>query len=101
VQKRIEEDLMDRLSTEVRTAVFAAVRAFGVPENREVVRTVARASARIAKVVRPFATAGESSSPRATAARPLSKRRARRVAKGPRRVTRPARAAKRRARSRP
>ena len=36
VQKRIEEDLIDRLAMEIRTAVFAAVRGFEVPENREV-----------------------------------------------------------------
>ena len=54
-QKRIEEDLLDRLSAEIRTAVFAAVKSFGVPENRDVVKSVARASVRVAKAVRPFA----------------------------------------------
>lgn len=103
IQKRIEEDLVDRLSMEIRTAVFAAVRAFGVPENRDVVKSVARASARLARAVRPFAASGgekgAASEPRkATRGTALSKRRARKVAKGPRRAggTR----AKRRVRSR-
>jgi phosphohistidine phosphatase len=55
VQKRIEEDLLDRLSAEIRMAVFTAVKTFGVPENRDVVKSVARASVRVAKAVRPFA----------------------------------------------
>lgn len=88
IQKRIEEDLIDRLAMGIRTAVFGAVREFGVPENRDVVKAVARASARLAQSVRPFATAGEPT---------LSPRRAKKVAQGPRRANRNARA-KRRAR---
>ncbi|MCI0452865.1 MAG: histidine phosphatase family protein [Candidatus Latescibacteria bacterium] len=104
VQKRIEEDLIDRLAMEIRTAVFASLRSLGVPEHRDVVKAVARASARLALVARPFAA---SSSPEAkeSARRPTSrervitKRRAKKVAKGPRRSS--AAASKRRARSRP
>lgn len=102
VQKRIEEDLIDRLAMGIRTAVFAAVREFGVPENRDVVKAVARASARLAQAVRPFAAAGdEAKAPRARrkpqGERALTPRRAKRVAKGPRRAGAGARA-KRRAR---
>jgi len=95
VQKKIEEDLVDRLSMEIRSAVFNAVRAFGVPENRDVVKSVARASARLAKAVRPFAAAGGENAPKEQA---LTKRRARKVAKGPRRSS--GTRAKRRTRSR-
>jgi hypothetical protein len=102
VQKRIEDDLIDRLAAEIRTAVFAAVRGFDVPENRDVVKAVARASARLARAVRPFAASGAADTgpaPRRKASRALTARRAKTVAKGPRRargVTR----GKRRARSR-
>ncbi len=80
VQKKIEEDLLDRLSMEIRSAVFAAVRAFGVPENRDVVKSVARASARLARAVRPFAAADAKPATRArrrAAAPARAKRRAR------------------------
>lgn len=72
-QKRIEEDLLERLSAEIRTAVFAVVKTFGVPENQDVVKSVARASQRVAKAVRPFAASGTEE--------------AKSVAKGPRRAT--------------
>lgn len=97
VQKRIEEDLIDRLAAEVRAAVFAALRGFEVPENRDVVKAVARASARVAQAARPFAAGPEAK--RSPKRKPvLTKRRARKVAKGPRRTT--STAAKRRTRSR-
>ncbi len=83
VQKRIEDDLLDRLSAEIRTAVFAAVRSFGVPEHRDVVKSVARASARVAKAVRPFAASGAES---AANGKSLTRKRAKKVAKGPRRA---------------
>ena len=83
VQKRIEEDLLDRLSAEIRTAVFAAVKSFGVPENGDVVKSVARASARVAKAVRPFAASGTEN---ADGADHLTPKNAKKVAKGPRRA---------------
>ncbi len=90
VQKRIEEDLLDRLSMEIRTAVFAAVRSFGVPENRDVVKSVARASARLARDMRPFAASGSRSrarrSSKAATGRTLTARRAKKVAQGPKRA---------------
>jgi phosphohistidine phosphatase len=91
IQKRIEEDLIDRLSMKIRTAVFDAIRSFGVPENRDVVKSVARASARLAVTVRPFAASGsDATAPRAsgnsTRGRALTKKRAKKAAKGPRRV---------------
>ncbi len=98
VQKRIEEDLIDRLAMEIRAAVFAALRGFDVPENRDVVKAVARASARVAQAARPFA-AGAEAKPARTRKPVISKRRARRVAKGPHRSSARA-AAKRRAGSR-
>jgi phosphohistidine phosphatase len=102
IQKRIEEDLIDRLAMGMRTAVFAALREFGVPENRDVVKAVARASAGLAQAVRPFAVAGsEAWTPRprkgAAGERTLTPRRAKKVAKGLRRAGGRARA-KRRAR---
>lgn len=101
VQKRIEEDLLDRLAMEIRTAVFAAVRGFGVPEHRDVVKSVARASTRLARAVRPFAAAAdaEASSRRKSTprTRAMTARGAKKAAKGPRRAgTR----SKRKARSR-
>ena len=80
-QKRIEEDLLERLSAEIRSAVFAVVKTFGVPENQDVVKSVARASARVAKAVRPFAASGAEE--------------AKSVAKGPRRATAKSRAQRR------
>ena len=80
-QKRIEEDLLERLSAEIRTAVFAVVKTFGVPENQDVVKSVARASQRVAKAVRPFAASGTEQ--------------AKSVAKGPRRATAKSRAQRR------
>ncbi len=53
-QKRVEEELLDALARRVRTAVFAALRELGIAENREVVKAVARAGARVAAAVRPF-----------------------------------------------
>jgi phosphohistidine phosphatase len=86
VQKRIEEDLIDRLAMEIRSAVFAAVRGFGVPENRDVVKSVARASARLARAVRPFAAANAEKKPGRGLARPITPRGAKKAAKGPRRA---------------
>jgi len=83
VQKRIEGDLLDRLSAEIRTAVFAAVKSFGVPENSDVVKSVARASARVAKAVRPFAASGTE---RVADAGNLTRKNAKKVVKGPHRV---------------
>jgi len=83
VQKRIEEDLLDRLSAEIRAAVFAAVKSFGVPENSDVVKSVARASARVAKAVRPFAASGTH---HVVDAGDLMRKNAKKVAKGPRRA---------------
>ncbi|HXV13646.1 MAG TPA: histidine phosphatase family protein [Candidatus Krumholzibacteria bacterium] len=104
VQKKIEEDLIDRLAMEIRTAVFASLRSLGVPENRDVVKAVARASSRLALVARPFAAAASPAAPKGrkrspSSKRVLTKRRAKRVAKGPRRSS-SASVAKRRARSR-
>jgi len=97
-QKRIEDDLIDRLAMEIRTAVFAAMRGFEVPENRDVVKAVARASARLARAVRPFAASGAASSPSSSRKAPAD-RTLKKVAKGPRRAGGGARA-KRRVRSR-
>jgi phosphohistidine phosphatase len=104
VQKRIEEDLIDRLASEIRTAVFASLRSLGVPEHRDVVKAVARASARLALVARPFAASSSPETPgnrrrAASRERVISRRRAKKVAKGPRRSS-GASASKRRARSR-
>ena len=72
---------------EIRAAVFNAVKSFGVPENRDVVKSVARASVRVAKAVRPFA-ASETGQAKTT------------VAKGPRRASGGKSRAQRRGRSR-
>jgi phosphohistidine phosphatase len=102
IQKRIEEDLIDRLSMKIRAAVFEAIRSFGVPENRDVVKSVARASARLAVTVRPFAASGSEAkaSPGSgkMRGRTLTKKRAKKAAKGPRRVA--SARVKRRSRSR-
>ena len=100
VQKRIEEDLIDRLAAEIRTAVFAAAKEFGVPEHRDVVKSVARASARLAQAVRPFAAATAAPKPagaraKTTPERRLTRRNARKVAKGPRRASSGTRAKRR------
>lgn len=105
IQKRIEEDLIDRLAVEIRSAVFAAVRGFDVPENRDVVKAVARASARLARALRPFAASGvvEENPPsrgKTRRERALTPHGAKKVAKGPRRV-RGSGHGKRRTRSRP
>jgi len=87
VQKRIEGDLIDRLAMEIRTAVFAAVRGFGVPEHRDVVKSVARASERLARAVRPFAAAPDKGEASPTSRKgALTARRAKKAAKGPRRA---------------
>ena len=53
-QKRVEEELLDALARRIRTSVSAALREMGIAENREVVKAVARAGARVAAAVRPF-----------------------------------------------
>jgi len=53
-QKRVEEELLDALARRIRMAVSAALRELGIAENREVVKAVARAGARVAAAVRPF-----------------------------------------------
>lgn len=55
VQKRLEAELGDRLAGSIRSAMFAALRGFDVPDNPDVVRAVARAAARIAKTALPSA----------------------------------------------
>jgi phosphohistidine phosphatase len=66
VQKRIEEDLMDRLVLAIRGGIFTAIRKLGLVETRDVVKTVARSSARLARDLRPFARAGSGRSPAGT-----------------------------------
>jgi phosphohistidine phosphatase len=70
LQRRIEEDLVESIARELRGATFSALASFGIPENREVVKAVARAAVRVAKAVRPYAvTPGPSKPRRRTAAR--------------------------------
>jgi phosphohistidine phosphatase len=55
VQKRMEEDLIDRLVVGVRSGILSGVRGFGLTNPQEVTRLVARASTRLARELRPFA----------------------------------------------
>lgn len=55
VQKRMEEDLIDRLVVAVRSGILSGVRGFGLTNPQEVTRLVARASTRLARELRPFA----------------------------------------------
>lgn len=58
VQKRIEEDLLDRLVIAIRSGIFASIRELGIAETQDVVKSVARYSARLARELRPYAKAG-------------------------------------------
>jgi phosphohistidine phosphatase len=60
VQKRIEEDLLDRLVLAIRGGIFAAIRGMGVVETQDVTRIVARCSVRLARELRPFAPSDSS-----------------------------------------
>lgn len=91
VQKRMEEDVLDRLVIAIRGAVYAALREVGIVETQEVVKVVARASARMARELRPFAKAAAERTPpavkpagprRATGGRKTVKVRARSVGRG-------------------
>jgi phosphohistidine phosphatase len=66
VQKRMEEDLIDRLVVAVRSGILSGVRGFGLAHTQEVTRLVARASTRLARELRPFArtTALEDAAPK-------------------------------------
>lgn len=56
-QKRLEAELRDRIAGMIRTRVFGTLREFGVRENPDVVRVVARAASRMTKAVLPEAMA--------------------------------------------
>ena len=91
VQKRIEEDILDRLVIAIRGGVFAALRDAGFVESRDVVKVVARASARMARELRPFAKAATDRTPLVPA--PAGPRRAAGGRKTAKARARPARAA--------
>ncbi len=57
VQKRMEAELRDRLAGSIRTRVFGALREFGVQEDPDVVRVVARSASRVTRAVLPAAIA--------------------------------------------
>jgi len=54
-QKRMHEDLLDRLVVAIRSGILSGVRDFGLENSREVTRLVARTSTRLARDLRPFA----------------------------------------------
>jgi phosphohistidine phosphatase len=68
VQKRIDEDALDRLVLGIRGAIVAAIRGLGVADSRDVTKVVARASARLARDLRAFAKTGPGGKSAASAA---------------------------------
>jgi phosphohistidine phosphatase len=54
-QKRMHEDLMDRLVVAIRSGILSGVRDFGLGSSREVTRAIARTSARLARDLSEFA----------------------------------------------
>jgi phosphohistidine phosphatase len=73
VQKRMEEDVHDRLVVALRQGILAAARTLDVSNSREVTRLIARLSSRLARELRPFVRAGA----RTAAATPGGRTRAR------------------------
>ena len=54
-QKRMHEDLLDRLVVAIRSGILSGVRDFGLGNSRDVTRAIARASTRLAKDLREHA----------------------------------------------
>lgn len=55
VQKRIDEDVLDRLVVAIRQGVVSSTRELDLGNSREVNRLIARMSTKLAKDLRPFA----------------------------------------------
>ena len=54
-QKRMHEDMLDRLVVAIRSGILSSVREFDLGNSREVTRVVAHASTRLARDLRDFA----------------------------------------------
>jgi hypothetical protein len=59
VQKRIDEDVMERLVLAIRSGILTGVRGIGLESSREVTRLIARATTRLARELRPFVHTSE------------------------------------------
>jgi hypothetical protein len=81
----MEAEQSDRLAGSIRTAVFAVLRDYGVAENPEVVRSVARAASRVTKAVLPAALAAAARREAGTAGGRPRRARGKRVPRGRRR----------------
>jgi phosphohistidine phosphatase len=55
VQKRMEEDVLDRLVVAIRQGILSSTRTLDLGNSREVMRLVARMSTRLARELKPFA----------------------------------------------
>ena len=89
VQKRMDEDVMDRLVVAIRSGILSGIRGLALENSREVTRLVARASTRLARELRPFSrtTAIESVTPAAHKATRSRRRGTTAVAKAPERAS--------------
>jgi phosphohistidine phosphatase len=58
VQKRADEDLMDRLVAVIRAGILSGTRGFGLDNSHEVNRLIERTSTRLARELRLFARTG-------------------------------------------
>jgi phosphohistidine phosphatase len=65
-QKRMHEDLVDRLVVAIRAGILSGVRDFGLGNSRDVTRAIARTSTKLAKDLSEFARLQESKPTAAT-----------------------------------
>lgn len=89
VQKRMDEDVMDRLVLAIRSGILSGIRGLALENSREVTRLVARASTRLARELRPFSrtTAIGSVTPAAHKATRSHRRGSSSAAKAPQRAS--------------
>lgn len=80
--KRSDDDVVDRLVLAIRSGILEGVREFGLDGSRDVVKLIARTSAKLARDLRPFVARAEkrskgksvASPPKKSAARSKSRR---------------------------
>ena len=73
-QKRMHEDLMDRLVVAIRSGILSGVRDFGLGNSREVTRAIARSSTRLARDLSEFARMSETKGRKTARKRPAAKK---------------------------
>jgi phosphohistidine phosphatase len=76
-QKRMEEDVIDRLVVAIRQGILGATRSLDVSDSREVTRLVARMSTKLARDLRPFVRITAPGTPRSRSKKKSAAARAR------------------------